>query len=70
MKLEKREVTLNEKDTLRDMIFFEQNLASAYQTAADAADTKEEKSVMLRHAEELEERIGRLQKLLEKPPKI
>ena len=52
------------------MIFFEQNLASAYQTAADAADTKEEKSVMLRHAEELEERIGRLQKLLEKPPKI
>ena len=70
MKLEKREVTLNEKDTLRDMIFFEQNLAAAYQAAADAADTKEEKSVMLRHAEELEERIENLQKLLEKPPKI
>ena len=70
MKLEKREVTLNEKDTLRDMIFFERNLAAAYQAAADAADTKEEGSVMRRHAEELEERIGRLQKLLEKPPKI
>ena len=70
MKLEKREVTLNEKDTLRDMIFFEQNLSEKYRILAECVETKEEKSVLLRHAEELGERIERLQKLLKKPPKM
>lgn len=70
MKLEKREVTLNEKDTLRDMIFFEQNLSEKYRILAECVETKEEKSVLLRQAEELGERIERLQKLLKKPPKM
>ena len=70
MKLEKREVTLNEKDTLRDMIFFEENLAEKYRAFALCVETKEEKSILLRHAEELGELIERLQKLLKKPPKM
>ena len=70
MKLEKREVTLNEKYTLFDMIFFEGNLSEKYSTSADFAETKEQKSILLQHAEELKERVERLQKLLKKPPKM
>ena len=70
MKLEKREVTLNEKDTLRDMRFFEENLALEYRRAAAFAEEKETKAVLLRHAEELREKIERLEELLAKPPRM
>lgn len=70
MRLEKREVTLNEKDTLSDMLFFENNLARAYRDAAEKTDRKEERCTLLEHAEGLEESINKLQMLLEKAPKM
>ena len=70
MKLEKREVTLNEKDTLLDMIFFETNLALAYRRAAENVEEKETRATLLRHAEELKEKIERLEELYLKPPKM
>ncbi len=70
MRLEKREVTLNEKDTLSDMLFFENNLARAYRDAAEKTDGKEERCTLLEHAEGLEESINKLRMLLEKAPKM
>ena len=70
MRLEKREVTLNEKDTLRDMIFFEESLMQVYQTSAAAVEGKESKCVLEQHAEALKEKLDRLTKLLNKPPKM
>lgn len=70
MRLEKREVTLNEKDTLSDMLFFENNLARAYRDAAEKTDKKEERCTLLEHAERLEESINKLRMLLEKAPKM
>ena len=70
MKLEKREVTLNEKDTLQDMVFFEENLQTAYRSYSENAATKEGRALLLRHAEELTGKIERLRQLLAKPPKM
>ena len=70
MRLEKREVTLNEKDTLRDMIFFEESLMLVYQESASAVEGKEIKCVLEQHAEDLKEKLERLTKLLNKPPKM
>lgn len=70
MRLEKREVTLNEKDTLLDMIFFEQSLARAYRRAANEAERKEEREVLLLHADSAAEKIRRLRAYLEKAPKM
>ena len=70
MRLEKREVMLNEKESLADMLFFEKNLASAYLSAAEAVDVKEARVLLGEHAQTLEEWIGRLQEGLEKTPKM
>ena len=70
MKLEKREVALNEKDSILDMLFFEESLQERYRRAADAAETKEEKSVLGNAAGELTEIITKLKFLLQLPPKM
>jgi hypothetical protein len=70
MKLEKREITLNEKETLTDMLFFEEYLAAAYRTAAEKVDAKEARCLLLEHAKELEKYIRCLQEGLQKTPKM
>lgn len=70
MKLEKREVTLNEKDTLSDMLFFERGLAIAYREAADVVDTKEARALLSESEEGLKEVMGRLEEMLKKTPKM
>ncbi len=70
MKLEKREVTLNEKDTLSDMLFFEKSLAIAYREAACAVDTKEARALLSESEEGLKEVMGRLEEMLKKTPKM
>lgn len=70
MRLEKREVTLNEKDTLLDMLFFEQGLAKSYRRAAKETDRKEERETLLARADDSADKIRRLRSYLELPPKM
>lgn len=54
MKLEKREITLNEKDSLKDMYFLEKNLQMQYEQGVKFAERKEtegELSKLMREAE-------------------
>ena len=54
MKLEKREITLNEKDSLKDMYFLEKNLQTQYAEGVKFAERKEtegELSKLMREAE-------------------
>ena len=70
MRLEKREVTLNEKESLADMLFFEKNLATSYLSAVEKVDVKEARVLLREHAQALKEWIGRLQEGLEKTPRM
>ena len=46
MKLEKREITLNERDSLLDMYFFERLLEKEYAFGAKMAERKETERVL------------------------
>lgn len=46
MRLEKREVTLNEADSLKDMYYMEKTLANAYADGAKNAQRKESSSLL------------------------
>ena len=70
MKLEKREVTLNEKDTLSDMLFFERSLAAAYREAVGGVDRKEERALLCEHETALQTVMERLEEALRKEPKM
>ena len=70
MKLEKREVTLNEKDTLSDMLFFERSLAAVYHEAACGMAAKEARALLCEHEMSLQEVIERLEEALQKAPKM
>ena len=70
MKLEKREVTLNEKDSILDMLFFEENLQQEYLVVAEQIESKELRCALLRHAEELSEKLECLRGWLVKTPKM
>lgn len=41
MKLEKKEITLNEKDSFKDIYYFERALANAYERKMGEAERKE-----------------------------
>ena len=70
MKLEKREVALNEKDSILDMLFFEENLQQEYSVVAEQVEGKELRCALARHAEELDEKLERLRDWLKKEPKM
>ena len=70
MKLEKREVTLNEKDSILDMLFFEENLQQEYSVIAEKIEGKELRCALLRHAKDLDEKLERLRGWLVKTPKM
>ncbi len=64
MKIEKREITLNERDTLKDMLFFERGLMKEYVSAIASAERKETRALLLDCLKETAEEIFMLRDLL------
>lgn len=64
--LEKREIMLNEKDSIREMILFEEGLLKEYEDAAARAERREVKEFLLAGREEIKEDIQTLDKLLKR----
>lgn len=62
MKLEKREITLNEKDSVTDMLYLEKNLLWAYEKGENHAERKEVKGLCQEKREEIQEEIALLEK--------
>ena len=65
MKLEKREVTLNEKDTLKDMLAFERALLVEYALSAATIEGKERRNYFVDNLTGLEENVFLLADLLQ-----
>ena len=66
MKLEKREITLNEKDSLRDLLFLEKSLLSEYVATLTKINRKEFREELLTLMKETAEEIFWIKDLLEK----
>jgi len=64
MKIEKREITLNERDTLKDMLFFEKGLLREYASAIEKAERKETRSLLEERMRETAEEIFVLRDLV------
>ncbi|MBO5736669.1 MAG: hypothetical protein J6S04_02565 [Clostridia bacterium] len=66
MKLEKREITLNEKDSLSDMLFMEKALLLEYVESLTKADRKETRERLLVFMKDTAEDLFFVKDLLEK----
>ena len=66
MKLEKREITLNEKDSVTDMLYMEKMLLERYETYETQTEIKEIKGLCKERAEDARAEIRRLEKSIEK----
>ena len=66
MKLEKREVTLNEADSLKDMFYMEKTLLLAYGDALECAQRKEVKAVLSELKKETEKEMAFVERRLQK----
>lgn len=64
MKLEKREITLNEKDSVKDMICMEKTLLLAYAEAIEGATTKYARDILCQQLKETGEELRTLCNLL------
>ncbi len=64
MKIEKREITLNERDTLKDMLFFEKGLLREYASSMEKAERKETRTLLETRMSETAEEIFLLRDLL------
>ena len=64
MKLEKREITLNEKDSIRDILLLERSLMERYVDALVQVERKEERERLLTLVKETAEEIFGLNDLL------
>lgn len=62
MKLEKREITLNEADSVTDMLYMEKTLLSTYEQGEKVAERKETKSLCAKKTREIRNEIELLQK--------
>lgn len=62
MKLEKREITLNEIDSLSDMYYFERMLVQAYTIGRKNVETKQISSIFEERLLAIEEETKRLKK--------
>ncbi len=69
MKLEKREITLNERDSLLDMYFREQALQTEYEKGAKMSERKETELALRQLSQEAEKDRERLHTLLLKVEK-
>ena len=66
MKLEKREITLNEQDSLKDMLHFEKLLLKCYVETLGASTRKSARGELLQYMKEVGEEMGYLADLLKK----
>ena len=66
MKLEKREITLNELDSLKDVYYFEKTLLREYENAAKKAERKEAQNEIARLLEEVKGEAESAKKRIEK----
>ncbi len=65
MKLEKREITLNEKDSLQDMFFMEQILLNSYEEGLKQAKRKELHLEMRSRIEDIKREMQGIKKQLQ-----
>ena len=65
MKLEKREITLNEADSIKDIYYLEKTLISGYRNALNTARTKEEENELARLVREAEKDYKFIQNKME-----
>ena len=66
MKLEKREITLNEKDSVRDLFFLEKGLFSEYAQAVDKMGRKETREKLMGFMKEVVEDMFLAKDLMKK----
>ena len=66
MKLEKREITLNEKDSVTDMLYMEKMILESYETCEKQTEIKEIKGLCKEKAEETRTEIQAWEKSIEK----
>ena len=66
MKLEKREITLNEKDSLKDIFYLEKTLLNEYVETLVYVTRKEERERLMKLIKETAEEIFTVKDLLEK----
>lgn len=66
MKLEKREITLNECDSLRDVLFLEKSLLNEYAEALTRVRRKETRERLLEYIKGVAEELFLASDLLEK----
>jgi hypothetical protein len=64
MKLEKREITLNEKDSIKDMVYFEEKLLLSYTEAIKTAQSKCARELLCTQLKETVEELRLLCDLL------
>lgn len=65
MRLEKREITLNEKDSVTDMLYMEKNLLLVYEKGQKSMERKETKEHCIEKTREIQDEIALLQKEVE-----
>ena len=66
MKFEKREITLNEIDSLKDSFYFEETLLARYQSGLDSTENKETTETIRSFIRATESEIQTLSKLMKK----
>ncbi len=66
MKLEKREITLNERDSIMDVYYFEKHLLNVYTETLSKATRKEVRGVLSMLMKEVGEDMGITADLLKK----
>ncbi len=62
MKLEKREITLNETDSIKDMLYMEKILLRVHEESVKKAERKEVEGVLHKMIEDTKKEIEALQK--------
>ena len=66
MKLEKREITLNEKDSLQDACYMQKALCAAYEKTLNETERKEIRQYIRQRIDEIRQETQRLEKQIEK----
>ena len=66
MKLEKREITLNEKDSVTDMLYMEKIILQTYESCGTQTEIKEMKGLCKERTDETRAEIQRLEKVIKK----
>lgn len=70
MKLEKREITLNEYDSLKDIYFFEKHLLREYTARLSLAKCKETENELARLVKEVGQDMEKVEKSMQESAKI